>query len=105
MASESVLLHSNSIVRCHVTLHDLSSLWRDCYQVFDDDDDEIKGAVLVMDINPALLHKRRLCFPAVGELTCLACDHLCITLCKFRGSKVTFIVCNVAVLHHFRWVM
>ena len=49
-----------------------------------------------MDINPALLHKRRLWFPAVDELTCLACDH------KLRGRKVMFIVCNVAVVHHFR---
>jgi hypothetical protein len=38
-----------------------------------------KGGVNVMDINPALLHKRRLWFPAVDKLTCLACDQLCVT--------------------------
>jgi hypothetical protein len=70
-------------MRCHVTLHDLPSLWRDCYQVFDDDD-EIKGGVLVMDINPALLYKRCLWFLAVNKLTCLAFDNLCVTLKALR---------------------
>ena len=33
------------------------------------DGDEIKGGVLVIYINPALLHRRRLWVPAVGEAT------------------------------------
>jgi len=65
VASESALLHSNSIMRYHVTLHDLSSLWRG-YHVFDDDDDKIKGGVLVMDINPALLS---MSYPALPVIT------------------------------------
>jgi len=32
-------------------------------------DDVRKGGVIVIHINPALLHKSRLCVPAVGEAT------------------------------------
>jgi hypothetical protein len=53
VASKSALLHSDIIMQCHVTLHDLSSLWRD-YQIFDDD--EIKAKARVVPYTAVLLH-------------------------------------------------